>query len=47
MSRKITIFLIASFAIALLWTAPADAKVLNAGDMFYNYYGPMAMDGTG
>ena len=46
MTRKIAIFVVAAFAVALLWTAPATAGCHHAGNMFYNYYGPVACDGT-
>ena len=46
MTRKIAIFAVAAFAVALLWTAPATAGTYYAGDAGYNYYGSVAYDGT-
>ncbi|MGD9126485.1 MAG: hypothetical protein PVH19_03820 [Planctomycetia bacterium] len=47
MSRKIAIVMIvAAVAIALLWATPASAKVHHPNEVYYNYYGPVAYDGT-
>lgn len=47
MTRKIAIIsTVAIFVLVLFGTAPASAEVVYSGNMYYNYYSPMAMDGT-
>ena len=47
MFRKIAIVsIVATFAVALLWATPASAGVHYAGEVNYNYYGPVGYDGT-